>query len=94
MTNKYGIEVTKNFIHGDPAMIAEIPGSGFAFIWHGGAYIDCIRKEIFGSFMIGDTCWEYTDENINVWDYDAGSASIKFGDSDAMITVLTEWMDS
>lgn len=95
MVNKYGFEVTKGILFGDPVMIAEMPGSNFAFIWHGGAYIDEIRKSfIDGTFIMNDEWWTYSDQNINIWDYEKGSASIKFNDNDALITVLTEWMDA
>jgi hypothetical protein len=93
--NKYGIEVTKNFLFGDPVMIAEIPGTGRAWLWHGGSYIDEIRRDLMNGtlFILGES-WSYSDMNINVWDYEKGRSSIKFNDSDALITLLTEWMDS
>lgn len=94
MVNPYGIEVTKNFVHGDPAMIAEVPGTSFIFLWYGGAYIDMLKEEVYGDIMVNGVGYRYTDQNINVWDYQLGRASIPFGDNDSLITVLTEWMDS
>jgi hypothetical protein len=75
-------------------MLATIPGTGFGFVWHGGSYIDMIREDSFGTFVIDGKSYKYGEECINVWDYGRDEPMIEFGDNEAFLNEVTEWLEA
>lgn len=55
------------------------------FVWSGGPYIDILNRRENGDVS-------YSEENINVWDYETGEARIPFT-SEALIDRCFSWMN-
>lgn len=65
------------------------------FIWAGGPYIDMIVKSSNGvGWMIDGSLWNWSDQNINVWDYETGSPEFDWDDDESLIRTIEEWMSS
>jgi hypothetical protein len=79
--------------HGGKVMLADVPGTYWAFVWHGGTYVDVIRQSTTGTYSIGGVPYFYSDLCINVWDYDNERPLIEFGDIDEYVRVINEWIE-
>lgn len=66
----------------------------YAFVWHGGAYIDVCVKDSYGSLRLNGTYYKYGQECINVWNYDTDTTLIDFGDEEAFRAEIQEWINN
>lgn len=81
------------FSHGS-IMVALLPGTNFGFVWHGGAYIDVIRKSAMGTYYHNGVWYQYTDRNINVWDYLTDRPTIEFGNVAEFVLTINDFLES
>jgi hypothetical protein len=77
---------------GTPVMMGCLEGTYWAFLWHGGAYIDVCKESTTGTFTVDGKSYFYGEECINVWDYGVDKPHIEFGDVEAFRKEIMDWM--
>lgn len=68
------------------------PEDEYAFIWHGGPYIDLVFLDSDGSVEVSGKRYCYSAHCINVWDYDDNTTTIEWEDSEAFAYEVEEWI--
>lgn len=88
--------ITKILIGDTVYKMAKSEGEGVAFIWAGGAYIDMIVSDSrWGNdLLIDGKVWGYSDQNINIWDYENDCPEFDWDDDTALILAIQEWMSA
>lgn len=68
------------------------PIRDYAFVWHGGAYIDVCFLSAMGSVRLNDYYYEYGCQCIGVYDYSKGETTITFGDAVGFMAEVREFL--
>lgn len=89
---KDDVKITRDD-HGAMVMIADVPGTYWGFVWHGGNYIDVIRQSSTGTYSVEGVTYCYGEQNICVWNYETGTREIAWMDKEAFVSTLNNWME-
>lgn len=82
-------------LNGQDVMVAFYgPNQEYAFVWHGGSYIDVCFESATGSVEIDGTFYKYGCQCINVYDYGDGESIISWGNKDEFLAEIQEWFKS
>jgi hypothetical protein len=80
-------------LNGAKVMVAFYgPINDYAFVWHGGAYIDVCILSATGTCELDGTFYQYGEQCINVYDYGDCTTTIRFGDEASFLGEIREWM--
>ena len=92
MTAGLGLTYRTTLLNDTQVMVALVNDSSYAFVWHGGAYIDVCVMDSMGNTELFGTWYRYGDENINVWDYSTDKPEIEWLDSTEFLYTINEWL--
>lgn len=96
MTTALGLDYLTTEVSGRQAMIALTGDRSYAFVWHGGCYIDVyVRFQSHpgvGDALIDGEPYFIGEECVNVWDYSKGAPEIDWLDSVEFLYVINEWL--
>lgn len=84
----------KNLILNDQKVMVAFYGPirDYAFVWHGGAYIDVCIRSTLGGCQLDGIYYQYGEQCINVYDYGDCTTTITFGDEEAFLGEIQEWL--
>lgn len=79
-----------------PVMVAFYgPLSEYAFVWHGGAYIDVCIASSMGSVQLGHRYYTYGCQCINVYDYyGTGGTTFDMWDVESFLAEISSWLET
>jgi hypothetical protein len=82
-------------LHDAPVMVAFYgPLSDYAFVWHGGAYIDVCIASSMGDVNLDGRFYTYGCQCINVYDYGTGETTIPMWDEEAFLAEISAWLET
>lgn len=89
------LRYVKTTLMGQEVMVAFYgPIDDYAFVWHGGAYIDVCFLSSMGTVELEDRFYNYGCQCINVFDYSKGEPDFAFGNWDAFISEIETWLEN
>lgn len=96
MKTRLGLTYLTTEVNGNQVMVALTSDESYAFVWHGGCFIDVYIKTQMhkdaGSALINGTRYFIGEECINVWDYSKRAPEIDWLDETEYLYVINEWL--
>lgn len=82
-------------LHGQAVQVAFYgPNQEYAFVWHGGAYIDVCFQSSTGSAELDGVFYSYGCQCINVWNYDEGLSNLEWGNEEHFLAECREFLEN